>query len=265
MSFASRILFPVDYSASSAVIAPAVAAVARRWNVPVTMLHAGPEPGAGATPFLEKELAGLMVERKFVTGEPARVIIAEAAAMDRPFIMMPTRGTTAFRQLLLGSVTAAVLHDVGCPVWTTAHCIDGGPIPDGYRSIVCAVDLGPLTATVLKTAAAFAGSFEAELHVVHSVPGIDPRFESGPANRAHAFLVDSARRDYPAIAAAAGVDRPLEVVEEVELAAGINQAAARHHADLLVIGRGVVQGVLGRLRTNAHDLIRQSRCPVLSV
>jgi hypothetical protein len=47
--------------------------------------------------------------------------------------------------------------------------------------------------------------------------------------------------------------------------AGIVASAERSQADLLIIGRGAAKGVLGRLRTNAHDLIRESHCPVLSV
>jgi hypothetical protein len=36
-------------------------------------------------------------------------------------IMMPTYGMGSFRRHLIGSVTAKVLHDVACPVWTAAH------------------------------------------------------------------------------------------------------------------------------------------------
>ena len=42
-------------------------------------------------------------------------------------------------------------------------------------------------------------------------------------------------------------------------------AATRLDADLVVIGRGVSNGILGRLRTNAYSIIRQSPCPVVSV
>jgi len=35
--------------------------------------------------------------------------------------MMPTHGLGGFRRFLLGSVTAKVLHDADCPVWTGVH------------------------------------------------------------------------------------------------------------------------------------------------
>ena len=53
--------------------------------------------------------------------------------------------------------------------------------------------------------------------------------------------------------------------ERVAALQKLKAAAVRHGADLLVIGRGVSQGALGRLRSNAHALIRHSPCAVLSV
>jgi nucleotide-binding universal stress UspA family protein len=45
--------------------------------------------------------------------------MARESAFD--LIMMPTRGRGRFRAALLGSVTAKVLHDSACAVWTAAH------------------------------------------------------------------------------------------------------------------------------------------------
>ena len=53
--------------------------------------------------------------------------------------------------------------------------------------------------------------------------------------------------------------------EGLGLAVSITARAKSSGAGLLVIGRGSAKGVLGRLRTNSHDLIRLSPCPVLSV
>jgi hypothetical protein len=49
------------------------------------------------------------------------------------------------------------------------------------------------------------------------------------------------------------------------LAGTVERIAAEVHADLLVIGRNPAPGILGRLRTHAYSIIRQSPCPVLSV
>jgi nucleotide-binding universal stress UspA family protein len=282
MPFAHNLLFPVDFSPNATALLPPVAAMARQFHAPVTLLHAlradldiadssllsqlELRAAERLAAFGADALAGLTVKRVIATGPAAAAIVGAVAQLESPLIAMPTRGEGVFRRLLLGSATASVLHDAECPVWTTAHCADGGPLPTSYRTIVCAIDLGPRTPEVLRLATLFARDFNARLEVMHSIPAIDPRFDSATAQRAHAFLVDRARASYPELRTRAGVDVPdLHIAEELSLIQAVGAAVERQQADLLFIGRGVVQGVLGRLRTNAHDLIRHSRCPVLSV
>lgn len=277
MALPKNILYPVDFSIRCQALWPAVAAMARQLDVPVTLLHAldieVPVEMEAARAYLREKLLQFpttgwdvpRARRELAEGPAAACIVDRAARMDAPLIMMPTRGHTRFRQFLLGSVTAAVLHDAACPVWTEAHTEDK-PIPTGdVHSIICAIDMGPRTAGILQTAWEFSKHFGAALHVVHSVSAIDPRFPSGPADRAHAFLIDQARESFPAHCRMAGVDVPLEILEDIGLVSGIAGAIAKYHADLLIIGRGVIQGPLGRLRSNAHELIRRSPCAVLSV
>ena len=42
-------------------------------------------------------------------------------------------------------------------------------------------------------------------------------------------------------------------------------AAADEHADVLIIGRGRASDTAGRLPTHAYGIIREARCPVISV
>jgi len=283
MTLPANILYPVDFSDRSHAVWPAVAGMARQLGAAVTLLHAFDTRALDLAAlssdlatirarvcekldqFPTPELEAGQVSREIAEGPAAACIVERAGMMNAPLIMMPTRGHTRFRQLLLGSVTSAVLHDAVCPVWTEAHT-EYRSISNGvYGPIVCAIDMGPHSAGVLQFAAGFSKKLGALLRAVHSVPRIDPRFPSGTADRAHAFLVAQAREDFPAICRNAGTDVALEIVDETGLVDGILCAVARHHADLLIIGRGVIQGPLGRLRTNAHDLIRRSPCPVLSI
>jgi nucleotide-binding universal stress UspA family protein len=257
--------------------------MARRLEVPVTLLHVVdvghpderkvfsgymPSLRARAQEMLSRletpELEVPASRREVLTGAAARCIVEKAAQMEAPWIMLPTRGHTRYRQLLLGSVTASVLHDAPCPVWTEAHTEYGSAHPD-CKLIVCAPDLGPTTPKLLTTARQLSERLATPLRIVHSVPGIDPRFPSALADRAHAFLIDQAKDSFSVHCRAAGANFELEVVEDPILVRGIVDAVARLNADLLVIGRGVIQGPLGRLRTSAHDLIRRSPCAVLSV
>ena len=45
----------------------------------------------------------------------------------------------------------------------------------------------------------------------------------------------------------------------------VDFAKACHNADLVVIGRGIMQHVLGSLRTHVYSIIREAPCPVISV
>lgn len=283
MSLPKNILYPVDFSDRCRAVWPVVVDMAKRLGVPVTLLH-GLDIDLREPPTLPGELDSIRqrvqlkldqfpaaalefpnVRREVAEGRPAMCIVDRAARMEAPLIMMPTRGHTRFRQLLLGSVTAAVLHDATCPVWTEAHTESQAARAPGYHSLVCAVDMGPQTPALLQTASEFSRQFGASLHVVHSVPHGDGRFSTGLSNRAHALLVDTAREDFSLHCQKAGLSFPLEIVDDFRLVDGIVGAIATHNADLLLIGRGVIQSALGRLRTNAHDLIRCSPCPVLSV
>lgn len=84
---------------------------------------------------------------------------------------MPTHGYGPFRSLLLGSVTAKVLHDSECPVWTGAH-MDTPPVAAHIecRRILCALDLSPKSRCILTWAAEYAHAYGAELRLIHVLP-----------------------------------------------------------------------------------------------
>jgi nucleotide-binding universal stress UspA family protein len=279
-----HILFPVDFSAPCENLVPAVAAWAQRCEADLTLLHvyelpvvAVDQPNLAAElsvlreasqerlrEFLSAAFAGVRVRRVQVDGRAGSAIVEYAAANGIDLIMMPTHGYTRFRQMLLGSVVANVLHDSEVPVWTSAHA-DVALAAPAPKHVLCAIDCGPQTRHVLEAATAVAKRFGAPLRIVYSHPALDTRFPSATAERAHRLVHEDAVAAYQAVAAELDLPEYLEILEEPTLVAGVVAAIATHQADLLVIGRGRIQGVMGSLRTNAHDLIRMSRCPVLSV
>jgi nucleotide-binding universal stress UspA family protein len=66
--------------------------------------------------FLNAALHHLRVKRILLDGDPSRRIVEWGLRERSDLIMMPTHGYGPFRRLLLGSVTAKVLHDTDCPV-----------------------------------------------------------------------------------------------------------------------------------------------------
>jgi nucleotide-binding universal stress UspA family protein len=198
-------------------------------------------------------------------GDPAQVITEYVRSHRVDLVMMPSRGYGAFRQLLLGSVTAKVLHDLDCPVWTTAHTEES---PDrrhlGLRKILCAVDGSPGSVSLMRWAAVFSKDVGATLRIVHVVPGIEAWPDRQMDLEFEVHMQGTALRSIEEMAASAGVNATI-AVPIGGVADCVAEEAARHQADLLVIGRGVIRGTLGRLRTHSYGIIRLSPCPVMSV
>ena len=189
--------------------------------------------------------ATLSVERLVVEGDPARCIV-ETAHARAGVILMPTHGYGPFRRFILGSVTAKVLHDADCPVWTGVHLENApvGAVP--LRRIVCAVDLGPQSSKTLCWAASLAAQFGAQLTLLHVTLG----------------AAADAHRELERLRSFVHADADLRVIAGDPPAA---ICAAAEGADLLAIGRGSAAGLFGRLRANAYSIIRQSPCPVVSI
>jgi nucleotide-binding universal stress UspA family protein len=55
------------------------------------------------------------------------------------------------------------------------------------------------------------------------------------------------------------------VLEGGDVSAAVRKAADENRADLVIIGRGVMQEAFGRMRTNVYSIIRESPCPVISI
>lgn len=283
-----HILFPVDFSERCSSAVPFVEAVASRYEAKITLLSVAQpfyyaamgDPGGlvgldteellrdvreRLANSLRTEFSGLRVERFTELGEPAQVITEFARTRGVDLIMMPTHGYGPFRSLLLGSVTAKVLHDAECPVWTAAHVAEP-PSKDhiACRGILCAVDGTPNCVAVMKFAAELAQDTGATLRLVHVIPGMEG-FPSHQIDREfEAEMRNEARQTIELLQDSAGVKVPLNVTSG-SVAESVREEAQENRAGLLVIGRGAMHETLGRLRTHAYGIIRRSPCPVLSV
>ena len=283
-----HILFPVDFSEQNCSVAPYVVCMASRYGACVTMLHVV-EIATGGYPewpaqaslldfeditserkqrldsFLNSEFQSVAASRLVAEGDPGRMISEYAERHNVDLIMMPTHGYGPFRRFLLGSITAKVLHDVKCPVWTSAHLPERAAPPAGYRDVLCAVDLTPRSVSLIQWAAAFAREHGATLKLLHAIPAAEPTGGIDiEGKRFRAILVDMAREELAKMQQQSRTN--LEVlVEGGDVAAVVHRAAGLHHADLAVIGRGVMQEAFGRMRTHVYSVIREAPCPVISV
>jgi nucleotide-binding universal stress UspA family protein len=258
-----KILVPVDLSEQSRGAARYVEAIAGRFNAPVTLLNAS-DPQYNdllldnpvrrrerLDTFLGEDFEYLKVERVLTAGDPATSIVSFANEGHFDLIMMPTHGLGGFRRFLLGSVTAKVLHDADCPVWTGVHLEKAPPLEKiVFRNFLCAVNLDPHSKLVIDCATELADEYRAALTVVHVVPLMDDtesiKWQIG---------------EWLGIAA----ERTTMRIESGEIASTVAVVAAETEADLLVIGRNPASGTFGRLRTDGYSIIRKSPCPVISI
>jgi nucleotide-binding universal stress UspA family protein len=283
-----RILFPIDFSERSRAAAPFVLSLAQRYEAQVVLLHVFEPPpavyaGMGiAYPevydlndiqsdllpklagFAEAELPKVHVSCTVEMGSTAAVITEYAETNEIDLIAMPTHGYGPFRRTLLGSVTAKVLHDARVPVWTSAHAPEPShrahPKP---RFVLVALDLQPESQHTLEAALQLGREAGAHVEVVY----VAPEGEISPehAEKRIAELLALVEREQSATIAQYEEVEADVVVDGGSIAQFIRRAALRQRTDLIVIGRGSIQGGLSRLRSNAYAIVREAPCPVLSV
>ena len=275
----SKILIPIDFSERCLGAARFAIPLAERFHSEVTFLHVEPPPESDAQldvehePSAEKQLrdflcaafAHLDTKRILRVGSDVdREIVQYAREQQPDLIMMPTHGYGTFRRLLLGSITAKVLHDTEFPVWTGAHLAQGPPAEWINPTVVlCAADAAPAGEKPLLWASHIASALDAALLLVHVEPRLESPGEGYYSQEYHRGVLAEAKRKMDQLQGAARTNAPV-LVEAGDVPRAVCAAVKRVEANLLVIGRGSGEGP-GRLGLNAYGIIRESPCPVVSV
>jgi nucleotide-binding universal stress UspA family protein len=214
---------------------------------------------------LGPELDGISVARVLLKGDPAHEIVKTARERNVDLIEMSTHGYSVFYRFLLGSVTAKVLHESDCPVWTDAHLEETPAREFSIRRVLCSVDLTPHSPHTVSLAAEMAASVNATLTLVHITAGVE---FYGPGG-SHVEPVWKERIVGAASEEIAKLQQNLGTNAEVIIDSGnvpelLSRAAEQTKADVLVIGHRAGRSHLGD-NGNGYGIIRESRIPVLSV
>jgi len=286
----TRILYPVDFSERSRVVAPYVHAAVKRHGASLTLANFVEIPalwyGTAEAPCAPDLNIGGMIDdaaerlKAFACeffpdlkpqilaeeGEPGTSIAELVKEMGIDLVMMPTRGRGRFRAALLGSATAKVLHDVGCAVWTAAHAEEPGyAASPEWRNVVCAIDGTGDAQRLIQCAGEIASSFGSRVHLVHALPPAPAtKMEQYLSRDFDEALKASARREIAALQKDAGTDFRV-CVETGDAATVVASIAEKDRADLVLIGRGILPHFAGRLRTHVYAIVRDAPCPVLSI
>ena len=286
-----NILFPTDFSPSSQAIIGHVVGMASTFHAKVWLLSVLPSladfQGVSESHFGtlgESALVKFEAERKIQaqnrlqkleliqkehfdavasevcvkSGGVAETIVEHAGEIPADLIMMPTRGHGIMRRFLIGSVTAKVLHDSPCPVWTSPHPRELEPFRP-YRRILVPVDYREFPAELLTRAAKIAAVFQAQLTVLSALPE-HAGFEELASKRKNE-VADELKKHIAAQNVSASVHvmegSPGEVLRQF--------AEEIWEADLIILGRRRRDESMSHLRTRAYEIICNAPCPVLGL
>jgi nucleotide-binding universal stress UspA family protein len=281
-----KILFPVDYSEPCLAILPYVKETLRHFGATLSLVHSyGPEalafsdlpitdPGLASDAraeeekrlkaFAEKEFAGTNVDTFVELGEAGSAIHRVVQHQGADLVMLATHGRGPVRRLLLGSVAAKVLHDISPAVWTGTGSAIADHVPSpAYKKILCAIDTGEESAGILKAAHALAVSYGAELCAINTVEMPMVSIEAG-FTTFEPELMEAAEESLKNLKTKLGIDCAHSVIRGF-VPEAVCDEAARIKADLIVVGRGHMQGAVSRMWSHLYGIVRRSPCPVLSI
>ncbi len=283
-----RILFPVDFSAACVSVVPHVRELVRLNQAELTLIHvADPSillfgvDGTAAVKdmpqweelvaheqlrlesFADHHFGGMKVQLVLKEGDPGTLIARYVAETGTDLLMLPTRGYGLFRRLLIGSVAAKLLHDVSCAVWTGVHGLEADQPSATLQSIICAVNLDDEAPAVVRAAGALAKAAGARLTLVHVVefPPMSFEIDVAPFRKT---LLDGADLALRKLLSDNGLTAEVRAVDG-PVAEAIGAVAVKAEADLVVLGRGGSQGMLGQWWSHLYPVIAAAPCPVLSI
>ena len=288
-----RILCPTDFSEYSHRALAHAIAVAKWNNARITVLHvvpvvfppplAVPAP-APPIPLDRKsrerllldlaafaapaERARIPVTVELVEGDAVAAILTAAEEGKADLIVLGTHGARGFERFVLGSVTEKVLRKADCPVMTIPRGEpDGAPSEFLFEMILCPVDFSDCSSGALEAASSIARETEGGLvllHVIEWLPADDPRLvrmrpeERAEVERSAREKLDALVQENPPPAA--------RLVRGGRPYKEIVRAAEECGAGLIVMGvqgRGAIDLML--FGSTTHHVIREARCPVLTV
>jgi nucleotide-binding universal stress UspA family protein len=286
-----KILVPVVFTDTSRHVVHQAAWLARRFHAEMILLHVVPplsypagvlESGDEVTArdlharivqraeqdldrALGPDLDGIAVTRVLLRGDPAHEIVKTARERNVDLIAMSTHGHGVFYRFLLGSVTAKVLHESHCPVWTGAHLEETPAREFSIRRVLCSVDLSHRSPYTASLAAEMAAAVDATLTLVHITSSVEVWGPGGSS-------VDPAWKEMVvgiATKEIAQLQRDVGTKAEVIIDSGnvpelLNRAAEQTKADVLVTGHSPGRSHLGD-NGEGYGIIRESHIPVLSV
>ncbi|MBL8320461.1 MAG: universal stress protein [Burkholderiaceae bacterium] len=196
--------------------------------------------------------AGLTAKTQYVVGNPAEVVSRTATQGHADLVVMGSRGQTALKGLLFGSVTQAVLASSTAPLLVLR---DGPPPRAASLRVVIAVDGSRYGLAAVRAALALRAVFgpAPQFRLLHVVDGQEDAAD-----------LEAATAPALALFVKAKVEAELVRLDGHNAGDAIAEYLAAHPADLLVMGshgRGAFKAVL--LGSVATRVAARCRLPLL--
>jgi nucleotide-binding universal stress UspA family protein len=288
-----RVLCPIDFSDTSHHALAHAAAMARRHQAQLTMLHVFPYLPAmdlPPMPLEDVDRAGILARMREFAGIVPRDVPVDCLVREAPLVyaeiagqveathadmlVMGTHGRSGFQRVFLGSVTEKVMRTVQCPTLIVPpRAPDVAPdAPVMFRQILCPTDFLASSLKAFEYAISVAEESDAQLTLLHVVEmlaavGEAPLIDDHYARLRGATIAEARRRLSDLIPDEARAYCTIDaVVVEGRAYKQILCQAKERGADLLVMGvhgRGAIDLVL--FGSTAHHVLRASTCPVLIV
>lgn len=237
--------------------------------IPQSRSHAEAELRRFVEPAVE---ARVLVETEVRVGEPWRELRSIAEELPADLVVMGTHGRSGFERFVLGSATEKLLRLLPCPVLSV--CREEGrtwQAPGLVRRILYATDLSDVSLEGMAYTLALALGERAELTLLHVVEELSGLAESiqmpgigslGPelervAGARLGLMVSEANQRFDA-----------EVTGRLSRGRAwreILRIAAEERSDVIAIGPG--HGALEQFLfgSDAHHVVREATCPVLTL
>ena len=172
-------------------------------------------------------------------------------------LVVGTRGRSSLSKLVLGSVAEQIFHSVSCPVLTVGPWSRGAASRLALKNVLFATDLSAQSTAALPYVLAAAKSWHAAVDVLHVCS--PDHADSGNRMKAYLRQLDAFTSSEPWLSLRCHVvpGDPAPVVLDF---------ASRNKEELIVLGLDSHRSLYaGPPLSHAYEIVRQARCPVLSV
>ena len=171
-------------------------------------------------------------------------------------LVLGTRGRSGIARLLLGSLAQQIFQYVCCPVLTIGPFCRGASRPFRMNNLLFATDLSRESEAAIPYVLTAAKTWGAGIDVVHV---------SSSAKSDARHSTESLRNNMNAHAHGECIPMRFHLLAG-EVSSAVLEFAERNHDDLIVLGLDHRRSLYnGPSLSHAYEMVRQARCPVLSV